>query len=85
LEVAKVCRVVNHRDGIMCWHVSVTELSPNSKLIKWNDLKPSQREAAREVARELVKNVGRPDSDVDSTEMDDYQLLRKLTIEEEDS
>jgi hypothetical protein len=74
---------VDHCDGITCWHVSVTALSPNSKPIKWNDLKPSQRESVRLVARELLENVGRPDSDFDSTEMDDYQLLRKLTIEEE--
>jgi hypothetical protein len=62
---------------------SVTALSPNAKPIKWKDLMPSQREAVREVARGLLENVGRPDSDVDSTDMDDYQMLRKLTIEEE--
>ena len=67
----------------MCWHVSVTALSPNFKPIAWKDLRPSQRETVRAVARELLEDVGRPDSDFDSTDMDDYQLLRKLTIEEE--
>ena len=74
---------LDHFNRVSCWHVSVTTLSPISKPIKWKDLKPSQREAVREVARELLENVGRPDSDVESTKMGDYQLVRKLTIEEE--
>jgi hypothetical protein len=74
---------VDHFNDITCWHVSVTALSPHSRPIAWKDLKPSEREAVYQVADELLENVGRPDSDVDSTEMDSYQILRKLTIEEE--
>jgi hypothetical protein len=74
---------VDHCDGITCWHVSVMAMSPKFKPIAWKDLKPSGREAVRKIARGLLENVGRPDSDCDSTDMGEYQIVRKLTIEEE--
>jgi hypothetical protein len=40
-------------------------------------------QAARQLARELLENVGRPDSDVEDLQDKSYQIVRKLTIEEE--
>jgi hypothetical protein len=46
-------------------------------------LKPSQRESVRQLARKLSEDVGQPSSDSDANEDKSYQIIRKLTIEEE--
>jgi hypothetical protein len=74
---------VDRLEDHLTWHVSVTPLSDQFKPMLWNELKPSQREAVRQLARELLENVGRPDSDVEDLQDKSYQIVRKLTIEEE--
>jgi hypothetical protein len=74
---------VDRLEDHLTWHVSVTPLSAQFKPMLWNELKPSQREAVRQLARELLENVGRPDSDVEDLQDKSYQIVRKLTIEEE--
>ena len=46
-------------------------------------LKPSEREAVRQLARDLLEDIGQPGSDSDVAEGKSYQIIRKLTIEEE--
>jgi hypothetical protein len=70
-------------DGELRWHVSVSALSEMFKPISWDELKPSHREAVRQLARELLKDVGRPDTDFDLADEKSYQLIRQLTVEEE--
>ena len=70
-------------EGELRWHVSVSALSEMFKPISWDDLKPSRREAVRQLARDLLKDVGRPDTDFDLAEEKSYQLIRQLTVEEE--
>jgi len=74
---------VDRLDEHLTWHVSVTALSDQFKPILWNELRPSQREAVRQLARELLEDVGRPDSDVEDVQDKSYRIVRKLTIEEE--
>jgi hypothetical protein len=74
---------VDRFQGRLTWHVSVTSLSDQFKPIPWEELKPSQREAMRQLARELLNNVGRPDSDFEEVQEKSYQIIRQLTIEEE--
>jgi hypothetical protein len=69
-------------DGELRWHVSVSALSEMFKPISWDELKPSHREAVRQLARELLKDVGRADTDFDLAEDKTYQLTRQLTFEE---
>src|SRR4051812_12616238 len=59
-----------------CWHVSVTTLSEFFKPVSWKELKPSERESVRRLARELLEDVGRPDTDLDMTEEESYQIIR---------
>jgi hypothetical protein len=70
-------------DGELRWHVSVSALSNGFKPIFWEKLKPSEREAVRQLARELLEDIGQPGSDSDVAEDKSYQIIRKLTIEEE--
>jgi hypothetical protein len=37
----------------------------------------------RQIARELLDDVGRPDSDCEDVQDKSYQIVRQLTIEEE--
>jgi hypothetical protein len=74
---------VDRFEGRLTWHVSVTSLSDQFKPIPWEELKPSQREAVRQRARELLDDVGRPDSDFEDIQDKSYQIIRQLTIEEE--
>jgi hypothetical protein len=74
---------VDQLEGRLAWHVSVTPLSDQFKRIPWDELKPSQREAVRQLAHELLDDVGRPDSDAEDVQEKSYQIIRKLTIEEE--
>jgi hypothetical protein len=37
----------------------------------------------RQLARELLDNVGRPDSDFEEVQDKSFQIIRPLTIEEE--
>jgi len=71
---------VDRFQGRLTWHVSVTSLSEFKPML-WERLKPSQREAVRQLARELLADVGRPDSDVEDAQDKSYQILRQLTIE----
>jgi hypothetical protein len=74
---------VDRFEGRLTWHVSVTALSDRSKPILWDELKPSQRESVRQLARELLNDVGRPDSDFEDIQEKSYQIIRQLMIEEE--
>jgi len=74
---------VDRFDERLTWHVSVTPLSDQFKPMLWNELKPSQREAVRQLARELLQDVGRPDSDIEDVQDKSYRIIRQLTIEEE--
>jgi hypothetical protein len=74
---------VDRFEGRLTWHVSVTALSDQFKPMSWEVLKPSQREAVRQLARELLDDVGRPNSDFEVAEDKSCQIIRKLTIEEE--
>src|SRR6476646_5683995 len=67
----------------LTWHVSVTSLSDQFKPMLWDELKPSQREAVRQLARELLDDVGRPHSDLGDVLDNRYQIIRALTVEEE--
>ena len=69
--------------GELHWHVSVTPLSDQFKPMLWAQLKPSQREAIRQLARELLADVGRPESDLEDAQDERYRIIRQLTIEEE--
>jgi hypothetical protein len=74
---------VDRCDDYLTWHVSVSALSDQFKPMLWERLKPSQREAVRQLARELLADVVRPDSDVEDAQDKSYQIIRQLTIEEE--
>jgi hypothetical protein len=74
---------VDRLEDRLTWHVSVTALSDQYKPISWEELKPSQREAVRQLANGLLYEVGRPDSDLEDVQDKSYQTLRQLTIEEE--
>jgi hypothetical protein len=74
---------VDRFESQLTWHVSVSALSDQFKPMLWQRLKPSQREAVRQLARELLTDVGRPDSDFEDVQDKSYQIIRKLTIEEE--
>ena len=74
---------VDRLEGRLTWHVSVMSLSDQFKPISWKELKPSQREKVRQMARELLEDVGRPDSDFEDVQDKSYQIIRQLTIEEE--
>ena len=74
---------VDRFEGRLTWHVSVTSLSDQFKPIFWEELKPSQREAMCQLARELLNDVGGPDSDFEDVQDKSYQIIRQLTIEEE--
>jgi hypothetical protein len=74
---------VDQFEGQLTWHVSVSALSDQFKPMLWEQLKPSQREAVRQLARGLLADVGRPDSDVEDVQEKSNQIIRKLTIEEE--
>ena len=54
---------VDQIDGELHWHVSVSALSNGFKPILWEKLKPSEREAVRQLARELLEDIGQPGSD----------------------
>ena len=69
--------------GRFAWHVSVRSLSDQFKPIPWEELKPSQREAVRQLARKLLDDVGRPHSDLGDVLDNRYQIIRALTVEEE--
>ncbi len=71
---------VDRFEGDLRWHVSVSMLSEAFKPIKWSSLKPSEREAVRQLARDLLDDVGRPGSDEDAAEGKTYQIIRKLTL-----
>jgi hypothetical protein len=58
-------------------------LSDQFKPIRWEELRPSQRETVRRLPRELLDDVGRPDSDFEDVQDKSYQIIRQLTIEEE--
>ena len=74
---------VDRFESQLTWHVSVSAQSDQFKPMLWERLKPSQREAVRQLARELLADVGRHDSDVEDVQDKSYQIIRKLTIEEE--
>src|SRR4051812_12525926 len=74
---------IDQFDDRLTWHVSVSALSDQFKPILWINLKPSQRETVRQLARELLHDVGRPDSDLEEVQDKCYQISRPLTIEEE--
>jgi hypothetical protein len=67
---------VDRFEGRLTWHVSVTSLSDQFKPILWQELKPSQREAVRQLAHELLDDVGRPDSDFEDRQDKSYQIIR---------
>jgi hypothetical protein len=73
---------VDRFDDHLTWHVSVTALSDQFKPMLLGELRPSQREVVRQLARELLEDVGWPDSDVENVDKSS-QIVRKLTIEEE--
>jgi hypothetical protein len=74
---------VDRFEDRLTWHVSVTAFSERSKPVLWEELKPSQREAVRQLARELLDAVGPADSDLEDVQEKSYQILRQFTIEEE--
>jgi hypothetical protein len=51
---------VDMLDGELRWHVSVSALSNDFKPILWDGLKPSEREAVRQLSRKLLEDVGQP-------------------------
>ena len=77
--------VVGVVEGEWSWHVSVSALSDHYKPIWWEDLRPSQRKSVRELAADLLNGVGEPNSDLDAADGPTYQIVRRLTIEEERS
>ena len=64
---------VDRLDEHLTWHVSVTSLSDQFKPILWEELKPSEREAVRQLARELLEDVGRPASDLEDVQEKMYR------------
>jgi hypothetical protein len=64
--------------------VSVTALSDQFKPILW-ELKPSQRESVRQLARELLNDVGRPDSDFEDVQDKSYQIISNSRLKRRDS
>jgi hypothetical protein len=54
---------VDQIDGELRWHVSVSALVDGFKPIFWEKLKPSLREGVRQLARELLEDIGQPGSD----------------------
>jgi hypothetical protein len=65
------------------WHAGVTVLSRNLKPIPHLALSNLQRKAAERQARDLLKDVGLPDSEELRWGQKSLHLLRKLTGEEE--
>ena len=65
------------------WHSSVSVLGPYFRPFRVLDLDEDNFAAAYQLARELLKGVGRPDSDERIDEGMTIQIRRRLTIEEE--
>lgn len=73
---------VDKSDGLW-WHAGVSVLSSNLKAVPHSGLSNLQRKAAERLVRELLNEVGRPDSEELSWDDRCVHLIRRLTIEEE--
>jgi len=71
-------------DGDHKWRVSVRFLSEAFETIDWDNLTKSQQEAVRSLAKELLLDVGHLDSDFENTEAGCFEVIRKLTTDEEE-
>ena len=71
------------RADCLCWHACVTVLSRNLKPVPYSGLSHLQRKAAERLVRDLLKDVGQPDSEQLRWDPKCIHLIRKVTVEEQ--
>jgi len=69
--------------GALWWHASVSGLNNQFRPLSWNKLHPLDREAVRQLARDLLADVGQQDFEIEDVQENSYQIIRRLTVEEE--
>jgi hypothetical protein len=74
---------VDRKKAEFWWHVCVTPLDSALKPLLLSEIEPTDKVVTERLARELLDDVGRPDSDRNDYDEKSIHIFRWSTIEEE--